>query len=279
MKSIYTTPWLSCFRPNTDAALRLFCFSYAGGSAAIFRNWAESLPRAVEVCAVQLPGRGSRLLEPSATHLLTLVAEIAQGLEPYLDQPCAFYGHSMGALVAFELARLLHRTAQVELSHMFVSGCSSPQTISADEPTYNLPDDQFIERLRELNGTPGELLENPELMQLMLPIIRADFMALETYSYVKQPLLTCPITAIGGLEDATVSYDDIKAWSEQTTATFSARMLPGDHFFIHSAKTLLLQVLSKELHQLVARVYATAHAQSILGGRYSSGEAQSERDS
>jgi medium-chain acyl-[acyl-carrier-protein] hydrolase len=271
--------WLSCFSPNADAALRLFCFSYAGGSAAIFRNWAESLPRAVEVCAVQLPGRGSRLSEPSATHLLTLVAEIAQGLEPYLDKPCAFYGHSMGALVAFELTHLLYRTDRVELSHLFVSGCSAPQTIKADELTYNLPDDQFIEHLRELNGTPGELLENPELMQLMLPIIRADFMALETYSCVPQPKLACPVTAIGGLEDATVSFGDIKAWSEQTTASFSARMLPGDHFFIHSARTLLLQVLSKELHQLVARIYATAHAQSVLSSCHTRVEAQSERNS
>lgn len=276
MKSIPSTLWFSCYWPNADAALRLFCFSYAGGSAAVFRNWAESLPSKVEVCPVQLPGRGSRVSEPLSTSLLALVSEIAKGIEPFLDKPCAFYGHSMGALVAFELARLLRSRDSANVLHLLVSGCSAPQTISVIEPTYNLPDEQFIEHLRELNGTPGELLENPELMQIMLPIIRADFMALETYVYEAETALACPITAIGGLEDATVSFDEIKAWSEQTTASFSARMLPGDHFFIHSAKTLLLQMLHKELHQITEQIDVPGAAQPLLKS-YAASESEVER--
>lgn len=226
--------------------MRLFCFPYAGGGASLFWGWAERLPSGVEVCSVQLPGRGSRAAEPPRSRLLPLVGEMAEALGPYLDRPSVFYGHSMGALLCFELARELRRRHGFEPARLVVSGCSAPQIVDCEQ-THQLPDDLFIEHLRELNGTPAELLDNQELMQLMLPVVRADFAALETYEYVAEPPLGCPITALGGLQDDTVGGDDLRAWREQTTSDFAARMLPGDHFFIHSAEGLVLQVLSREL--------------------------------
>jgi medium-chain acyl-[acyl-carrier-protein] hydrolase len=253
------TQWFSCHRPNEQAALRLFCFPYAGGGAPIFWNWMDHLPRSVEVCPVQLPGRGSRGAEAPHTRLRSLVEELAEALYPYMDKPSVFYGHSMGALISFELARELRRRHGFAPERLIVSGCSAPQRVTWDE-THELPDDLFIEHLRELNGTPAELLDHQELMQLMLPVIRADFAALETYEYDEEPPLGCPLTAIGGLQDDTVSIDDLKSWREQTASSFTVRMLPGDHFFIHSAKEQLLQVLSRELLLLSARV------QAIRGG-------------
>lgn len=226
--------------------MRLFCFPYAGGGASLFWRWADHLPGSTEVCSVQLPGRGNRAVEEPRTRLLPLVEEMAGALYPYMDRPSVFYGHSMGALLCFELARELRRRYGFEPAQLVVSGCSAPPVINCKQ-THHLPDDLFIEHLRELNGTPAELLDNHELMQLMLPVVRADFAALETYEYGEGPPLGCPITALGGLQDDTVSGDDLRAWREQTTSSFAARMLPGDHFFIHSAEGRVLQVLSREL--------------------------------
>jgi medium-chain acyl-[acyl-carrier-protein] hydrolase len=226
--------------------VRLFCFPYAGGGTSLFWRWADHLPASVEVCSVLLPGRGSRAAEEPRRQLLLLVEEMAGALYPYMDGRSVFYGHSMGALLSFELTRALRRRHGFEPARLIVSGCAAPQVVDCEE-THQLPDDLFIEHLRELNGTPAELLDNQELMQLMLPVVRADFAALETYEYAAEPPLDCPITALGGLQDDTVSGDDLRAWREQTTSSFAARMLPGDHFFIHSAEGLVLQVLGREL--------------------------------
>jgi medium-chain acyl-[acyl-carrier-protein] hydrolase len=154
----------------------------------------------------------------------------------------------MGGLVSFELARLLRKNYGKSPVHLFVSGNGAPQVPDPDPPIYALPEPEFLEELRRLNGTPEAVLENAELMQLLLPAIRADFAVIETYAYTPESPLDCPITAFGGLQDREVSYDDLKAWQEQTNAAFSLHMLPGDHFFLQSAQPLLLQLLSKKLY-------------------------------
>jgi medium-chain acyl-[acyl-carrier-protein] hydrolase len=188
-------------------------------------------------------------MEPPFTQLEPLIQELTRVLLPYLDKPFAFFGHSMGTLVSFELARILRKEYDLSPVHLFVSGRRAPQVPDPDPPIHTLPEREFLDELRRYNGTPESVLENPELMQLFLPTLRADFAVLETYVYTPEPLLDCPITAFGGLEDWKASCDDLEAWREQTTADFSLQMFPGDHFFVHSVQPLLLQSLSKTLYR------------------------------
>jgi medium-chain acyl-[acyl-carrier-protein] hydrolase len=241
------TPWLPRFKPRTEAALRLFCFPYAGGSTAIYRQWANSFPSAIEVCPVQLPGRGERLGEPFKTRLNSLVKELAAAISPYLDKPFAFFGHSMGAIIGFELARELRRAASLKPEHLFISARQAPQ-LPVDEPiTYDLPETEFLQEVHRLNGTPKEVLEHSELMQMMIPLLRADFEVVETYTYTPGAPLECPVTVFGGLQDFEVKREQLEAWREQTSDAFSLRMLPGDHFFVHTAHLLIIRVIIQEL--------------------------------
>lgn len=241
------SPWLVCLRQNTEARLRLFLFPYAGGRASIFRTWPEELPSDVEVYAIDPPGRGTRMRESLFTRLHPMVNAVAKSIEPHLDKPFSFFGHSMGARAAFELTRKLRREGGPQPQHLFVSGCPAPQTEDRDAPVYNLPDAEFIEKLRRLNGTPREILEHPELLQLMLPILRADFELVQTYQYHPESPLDCPITAFGGLRDEEVSREELEAWHLQSTAGFVLRMFPGDHFFLHTSQSLLLRIFSHDL--------------------------------
>jgi medium-chain acyl-[acyl-carrier-protein] hydrolase len=239
--------WIACRKSNPQARLRLFCFPYAGTGASIFRTWSDGLPADVEVCPVQFPGRGTRLMETPFTQLSPLVQGLAQALVPLLDKPFAFFGHSLGALVGFELARQLRRQSGVQPVRLFVSADRAPQIPHRDRPIHALPEGEFLEELRRLNGIPGKVLEEVELMQMMLPVLRADFAVYETYVYSTEPPLNCPISTFGGLQDHRVSRGDLEAWRDQTSDTFSLRMFPGDHFFWNTTQPLLLQVLSQEL--------------------------------
>jgi len=246
------TSWLVCPKPNPQARLRLFCFPYAGGNAMIYRQWQASLPQSVEVCSVQLPGRGKRIQERPFDCLQPLVEAAANALLPFFDKPFAFLGHSMGGLISFELARQLRRDSNPLPVHLFVSGRRAPQLSSSEAPTYNLPEAEFMDALRRLEGTPAEVLQQPELMQLMLPLLRADFAVCETYDYTAEPPLNCPVSVFGGLQDSDVKQGQLEAWTMQTTAATRVRMLPGDHFFINSQQPLLLRALAHDLQQLIA---------------------------
>jgi medium-chain acyl-[acyl-carrier-protein] hydrolase len=247
MTDATTSPKLCYHRPIPEAALRLFCFPYAGGRDLIFRGWQDGLPRTVEVCPVELPGRGRRLRERPLTQLTALVEATAEGLLPLLDKPFAFFGHSMGAMISFELARLLRKEHGVMPVHLFLSGRRAPHVPDTDPPTYDLPEAEFLKELRRLNGTPQEVFENAELIELMMPLLRADFEVVETYRYVSGPPLDCPITAFGGLQDVEVSREYLDGWRNYTTAAFTLRMMQGDHFFLNMAQCSLLQILAQEL--------------------------------
>lgn len=252
MKIVEKTSWLSYYKPNPFAELRLFCFPYAGGSAVIYRSWADLLPKNLEICPVQLPGRGTRLRDQPFTRLMPMVEALASGLLPYLDRPFAFFGHSMGAAIAFELARHLREHFQREPEHLFVSGRNAPQIPDPMPSTYSLPDAEFIDEVRRLNGTPQAVLDHPELMQLMLPLLRADFAVVQTYRPAPGEPLRSPITAFGGLLDHDVRREYLEAWGKQTASRFSLRMFPGDHFFLQTSQTLLLKALAHELDHTVA---------------------------
>jgi medium-chain acyl-[acyl-carrier-protein] hydrolase len=187
------------------------------------------------------------------TRLRSLVEAVAPDILPALDKPFAFFGHSMGALVSFELARYLRRQHGIAPAHLFVSGRSAPQMNIARQPLYDLPEPELVKELRSLNGTPPEVLEHPELMELVLPLVRADFAVCDTYLYQDEKPLDCPLSAYGGLQDADVPRAHLENWGAQTTASFKVRMFPGNHFFLHSHEGLLLQTLARELQDTIVR--------------------------
>ena len=228
--------------------MRLFCFPYAGGGDSIFHSWQRLLSDTIEVCPVQLPGRGSRITEPPCTEINKLISLVGQALAPYLDRPFALFGHSMGALISFELARYTRRKYSAQPIHLFASGHSSPQT------RYDLIDPKLFdsilpEMLLHHNGTPREALEDPEFVELVLPILHADLTLCRSYIYSPEPPFSFPITAFGGLDDHGVPRHSIEGWREHTTGPFALRMLPGDHFFLNTSRLPLLEAISKELEQ------------------------------
>jgi medium-chain acyl-[acyl-carrier-protein] hydrolase len=200
------------------------------------------------VCPVQLPGRENRLMVPPFTRLMPLVQELGQSLLPYMDLPFAFFGHSMGALIAFELARKLRRRRASGPGQLFVSACRAPQIPDPAQPLHELPESRFIEEFcRRYDSIPPAVLQNGELLQLFLPAIKADMSLIETYVYEFEEPLECPISAFGGLEDREASSAELTAWREQTTSIFDLRMLEGDHFFLKSQREIILEAISGDL--------------------------------
>jgi medium-chain acyl-[acyl-carrier-protein] hydrolase len=248
--------WISYWRPNPQARLRLFCLPYAGGSAHIFRNWPEYLPDSVEVGVVHLPGRAHRAFEQPPTRLAPLAQSLTTALLPEMDKPFAIFGHSMGATIGFEWVRELRRRGGPPPLHLFVSGRPAPQVAQREEASYRLPDHLFIKLLRRLNGTPETLLNQPELMESLLPILRADFELLQTYVYSPEAPLDCPITAFGGSQDREVEIEELEAWRMQTIAKFSLSLFDGDHFFIHSSEPLLIKSLFQQMERLQKKASA-----------------------
>jgi medium-chain acyl-[acyl-carrier-protein] hydrolase len=231
------SPGLAWFEHLSRAAvpsLRLFCFPYAGGSAEVYRRWQRWFPEQIDVCLVHLPGRGKRLRERPFTRLIPLVNAIADNMGYETHIPYALYGHSMGALITFELGRELLRRNHTGPEHLFVSGRHAPSWPKNEPTTFNLPHDEFIEKIRELNGTPRDVLDNAELMELFIDLLRADFQAVETYEYRAGEQVSCPITVYGGLQDKDVPVESCRAWQEQTSANSKVRMFTGDHFFIRN---------------------------------------------
>jgi medium-chain acyl-[acyl-carrier-protein] hydrolase len=227
------------------------CFPYAGGGTSIYRGWGAQLPPYIELCAVRLPGREGRFAEPPLRCMDRLLAQLIEGLLPCLDRGFAFFGHSLGALVAFELARALRREGLPTPAHVFVSGRRGPQLPDAREPDepalHALPDAELIAELRELGRVPGDASATSELLDLMLPTVRADLELAETYDYQDEEPLECPITAFGGLEDVAVSRECIAAWRVHTRNRFALHMLPGDHFFLHAMASPILAAVVREL--------------------------------
>ncbi|MCB0191743.1 MAG: thioesterase [Anaerolineae bacterium] len=239
--------WIYRPRPNSQARLRLICFPYAGGGASIFRTWPAHLPRNVDVWAVRLPGRENRLAETPHSRITPLIENLTALLRPHLTVPYALFGHSLGALVSFELARRVRQDRLTSPVHLFVSGRQAPQIPDPDPPLHHLPETEFVQQVKHYNGIPEAVFQEPELLQLMIPLLRADFAVNETYHYTPQTPLNCPISAFGGEHDATVPVDDLKAWQVQTTHHFKARLYAGDHFFLRPAQASLLRDIVLDL--------------------------------
>lgn len=242
-------------KPNDDALIRLFCFPYAGAGAAVFRLWPNHLPEYVDVVSIHAPGRAHRLREAPLRRVDAIVELASICFLPLLDRPFALFGHSLGAIVAAEFARLLLAQGQAPL-HLFVS--SRPPKINTKQLLYRLPDSDFIAAINErYQGIPQEIMAHADLLTLLLPALRADFEALETFDHVNRAKLTCPTTVYGGASDQIAPRAELEGWNEETVDRCRIRMFPGDHFYLNThSKALLADVSATLEHEMRAGLLA-----------------------
>jgi medium-chain acyl-[acyl-carrier-protein] hydrolase len=241
-------PYLgSISRDEPNVRLRLFCVPHAGGGTSSFRGWARSFAPGVQLVPVQLPGRESRVEEPPFVRLAPLVSALTEAIAPYVHAPFALFGHSMGALVCFELARYLRRAYGVAPVHLFVSGAPAPQLSVRHPAMHELSTPALLGELRRLGGTPDEVLGSGELMRMLVPVLRADLQIVETYTYFDDAPLACPVSAFGGLGDARVTRDELAAWQVLTGGEFSLQMVPGGHFFAYDEGRRMANIVAREL--------------------------------
>jgi surfactin synthase thioesterase subunit len=220
-------------------------FPHAGGSPAAFTKWTANK---IETRIAHYPGRGSRFNEPSIKRIGTLIENLLPVIQPLLDKPFALFGHSMGGLIAFELARGLRKRNLPQPKVLFVSACAAPHIPDPNPPIHALPDDEFLEALKKFNGVPSEILNQPEALKIFLRILRADLEAVETYRFDSgEPPLDIPIVAFGGLDDPRVSREGLEGWAKQTASGFESQFFPGDHFFINNSRKATLEFISADL--------------------------------
>ncbi|WP_156724832.1 thioesterase II family protein [Streptomyces apocyni] len=229
--------------------IRLFCLPYAGGSARLYQGWQRELPDFVEVCPLELPGRGSRFREPLSEGLEPLVDDVVAAVRARSDLPFALFGYSFGSLLAYEAALRLEAAGSPPVS-LTVAAFRSPGSAPPKTSAAFLPDAEFREVVGEMGGTPRELLESDAFMELALPIIRADLRIAATYGNRQAPSLSCPVAAFAGADDHLFAVSDVAAWARHTSAPFTLHVVPGDHFFLHSHPELLWKTIGAELTEL-----------------------------
>lgn len=234
--------WVAFRREQPGARLRLFCFPFAGGGASAYRRWQSLMPAGVEVCPVQPPGRENRIRDAPLTSTAALIEALDEALAPMLDRPFALFGYSMGATMAFEWAHRIRQRASVEPLMLIAAARAAPQLPRTWPAMHHLPDDELKERLHELEGTPREILDNEEIMELLLPLLRADFAIHDTYEPGPYEPLSCPVFTFGGRDDDAVDEEHLRAWREVSRGEFRFELLPGDHFSLLKDERLPRQV-------------------------------------
>ncbi|MGW0533744.1 thioesterase II family protein [Streptomyces sp. NPDC003032] len=232
-----TTPSVRRFHP-CEAGVRLVCFPHAGGAASYFFQVSRQLSPVADVLAVQYPGRQERRKEPCVDSVTELADVLTRELLEWADKPLVFFGHSMGALVAFEVARRLERQG-VELVSLFASGRAAP-SLSRDEGVHRRGDAGLIAKMKELGGTAGSLLDDPDVVEMLLPALRNDYRAVETYRLAPGPPLGCPLVVLTGDADPQVSVEEARHWREFTSGEFEMHTYSGGHFYldVHAASVL-----------------------------------------
>ncbi|MFD7630654.1 thioesterase II family protein [Streptomyces sp. NPDC059851] len=239
--------WIRRYRHVPSPRLRLVCCAHAGGSAGTFRAWPGLLPQDVELLAVQYPGRQDRFGEPCVDSMQPMAAGIAAALTPFLDRPVAFFGHSLGAAVAYEVALRLERAHGTPPAHLFVSGRSAPSRPRPSRNLHRLDDDGLLEELSALGGMDGQVLADPGLRAVVMPALRADVRIAETYRAEPGLRTGAPVTAYHGDRDASVEAADVQAWSEHTASDFASRTFAGDHFYLQERAPELVADLAARL--------------------------------
>lgn len=232
MQRVHGRKWFTQFTKKSNCRLRLFCFPFAGGSSSVYRDWADQLPDHIDLRVADLPGRGVRFSEPLIHDMEELVEQLADDFSSYQDTPFVFFGHSIGSLVSFNLARALRKRGMPMPEAMLVSG-KKPPHFPAAQKLHKLSDGPLTEALQNYNGTPEVVIGNPELMSIFLPIMRADFSLDENFQYVPEPGFDFPIYAFGGTDDSAVPPDALVEWQNHTVSHFDAKLFPGGHFYLH----------------------------------------------
>lgn len=239
-------PWIRRFHHEADSPVTLVCFPYAGGSAAYFHPLSAALRASLQVVALQYPGRQDRHAERARTTIAELADESFAALGPLLHRPVAFLGHSMGATVAFEVAQRMRTELGTAPVTLFASGRRAPSRHRA-ESRHRRDDAGLVAELTALGGTDPRILAEPGLLAMILPVVRADYQAAETYRWTPGPPLNCPIVVLTGDEDPVVTPDEAQAWSGHTTGPFELHTFPGDHFFLNQHATALTTLLRDRL--------------------------------
>jgi medium-chain acyl-[acyl-carrier-protein] hydrolase len=239
--------WLPKFKPNPRARIRLFCLPNAGAGSSIYRQWQAALPPEIQVLPVHLPGRETRIGETPHSDSSTLVDALLEGLRVFLDSPFAFFGHSMGGLLSFELARALRRMKQPLPKVLMISATKAPQMQSHRPDLSDLPEPEFRKALVKYNGTPQAVLDHPEMMELFGPILRADFKLVEKYRFQPEAPLEVPMVAFGGVNDSECTQAELEGWKEQAGLSFAVQVFPGDHFYLAPQREPLLRRVATEL--------------------------------
>lgn len=242
--------WIRNFQPGTGGTA-LVCFPHAGGSASYFFPWARMLAPAAQVWAVQYPGRQDRRLEPCIDNVPELADAIHDALKTRMNGSYAFFGHSMGAVLAFEVARRLERDGRGP-ARLFVSGWRAPSR-HRDEDVHRRGDAGVVAELRLVGGTDPRFLEDPELLRIVLPTVRSDYQAIETYVYSPGPPLNCGITAMVGDSDPKATVDETAAWAEHCAGEFELRVFPGDHFYLDTCRPGVIDTIAASLNRVTPR--------------------------
>ena len=242
--------WFVPFKINPNNSLGIFCFYYAGGASTVYRPWINHISSNVDLIVVQLPGRENRFREALMTSMDLVIENLYSNFLSFYDKPCVFFGHSLGALIAFEFAKKLQDYSHFNLKHLIASGSRAPNTPIRREPIYALPDQELFAQIQKYNGIPQDLLNEKELlMDIMLPIIRADFTISDPYQCFSEVKLEVPITAFGGKDDDTFPVEGLLKWGLHTD-TFNNKLFEGDHFFIKSSFQEVIdsvnEILAKE---------------------------------
>jgi medium-chain acyl-[acyl-carrier-protein] hydrolase len=240
--------WFARYQRVADPAVRLVCFPHAGAGAAAYRPWIPLLPARMELWAVELPGRATRVAEPPVADVATLADALASAVGDEVPEAFAFFGHSMGALLAFEVCRRLERAGGRRPRHLVVAGRRAPHLPRLLPSVASLPDAELVRVIAErYGGIPDVVRREPELMALFLPTLRADLAALEGYAYAPGPPLAAPVTALAGMQDDNARAADVAAWARHTTAAFALHTFAGGHFFVHEQREAVVARLSGAL--------------------------------
>ena len=259
-----SNPWLFPVKQVRNSSLRLFCFPYAGASGQVFAAWAPLLPENVEVWALQLPGRASRVRERSLRSIRDLAAATVDAIDPLLDRAFVFFGHSMGSLVAFQAARHLRAHAKPAPVALILSGASSPELPPVGEQLHKLPKESFKARLRDFEGTPPQILDCEELLEIVLPALRADFEASETYSPDEEAPLNVPLIVFGGENDPDVPLDHLEAWRPYASRDVIVQQFPGGHFYLQGS-SMFFTALNATLRRVLSQLHSSVGREGFEG--------------
>ena len=235
-------------RDGLAPAITLLCLPHLAGNPVVFSGWDSLLPAGVTVVSAELPGRGRRLSETALTSIPAIVEDLVGRYADVWSRPFALYGHSMGAIVAYEAGRLLCELGTPPAA-LIVAGCAAPQLVAEHPPWHERSDAEVVEYLRTQQGTPEAVLESPELAAIVIRVARADLEAWETYAYRPGPRLPTPITAVGGTRDPGVDPAALKAWRSCTSGEFRVELVEGDHFFVQTSRAALLDVIGRALRR------------------------------